>query len=59
MMKYLLAITLVPALLIGWLVVQQLARRYAEAHPELGDFREEGGGCGKNCGCQGGSCQNK
>ncbi len=59
MMKYLLAITLVPALLIGWLLVQQLARRYAEANPELGSFREEGGGCGKNCGCRGGSCQNK
>lgn len=59
MLKYLIAITAVPILLIGWLLVQQLARRFAESHPELGSFREEGGGCGKSCGCSGGSCQNK
>jgi len=48
---------LVPALLLGWILVQEIARRFARAHPELGAFREEGGGCGKNCGCHGGTCQ--
>ena len=59
MWQYLIAMILVPLLLIGWLIVQQLARRYAEAHPELGAYREEGGGCGKNCSCSGGSCRKK
>jgi len=49
-----------PLLLIGWLIIQQIGRRYAQQHPELGDYREQGGGCGKNCGCKGGgSCQNQ
>lgn len=55
-MKYLAAMLLVPALLLGWLLVQELSRRFARAHPELGPFREEGGGCGGNCACRGGSC---
>ena len=59
MWQYLVAMTLVPALLIGWLIIQQLGRRYAKAHPDLGAYREEGGGCGKNCGCDGGSCRKK
>ena len=52
MMQYLIAMLVVPILLIGWLVVQHYARKYAEAHPELGKYREEGGGCGKTCGCR-------
>jgi len=56
-MKYLAAMLLVPALLLGWLLVQELSRRFARAHPELGPFREEGGGCGGNCACRGGSCR--
>ena len=59
MWQYVIAMMLVPVLLIGWLLIQQLGRRSARAHPELGAYREEGGGCGKNCGCQGGSCKNK
>jgi hypothetical protein len=58
MMQYIVAMLLVPCLLIGWLVVQHISRKYAQAHPELGEFREEGGGCGKSCGCKGkSSCQ--
>ncbi len=53
MMQYVIAMLLVPGLLIGWLIIQHVARKYAQAHPELGEFREEGGGCGKSCGCQG------
>ena len=59
MMKYIIAITVVPILLLGWLLVQHMGRRFAQKHPELGAFREEGGGCGKNCGCSGNSCTNK
>jgi hypothetical protein len=44
-------------LMLGWITVQQLARLFAARHPELGPAREEGGGCGKNCGCHGGSCK--
>lgn len=56
--KYLLAMSLILLLLLGWLAVQQLARLYARRHPEFGPAREEGGGCGSNCGCHGGKCQN-
>ncbi len=59
MWQYLIAMILVPVLLVGWLIVQQLGRRYAKEHPQLGDYREEGGGCGKNCGCHGNTCKNK
>ncbi|PLX34010.1 MAG: chemotaxis protein [Hyphomicrobiales bacterium] len=60
MTDYLIAATFIPFLLIGWLAVQSLSRRFAEAHPEFGPAREEGGGCGKDCGCHGKSaCQRK
>ena len=32
-----------------WILVQQVARRFAERHPEFGPAREEGGGCGFHC----------
>ena len=57
MLQYLIAILAVPALLIGWLIVQQLGRNFAKSHPELGAYREEGGGCGTSCGCKGSKCQ--
>ena len=53
MMQYIVAMLIVPCLLIGWIVVQHITRKYAEAHPELGEYREDGGGCGKTCGCKG------
>lgn len=34
-----------------WLWLQHQARSYAQKHPELGRYREEGGECGKTCGC--------
>ncbi|WFB34305.1 chemotaxis protein [Kiritimatiellota bacterium B12222] len=34
-----------------WLWLQAVNRRYAKEHPELGRYREEGGECGKTCGC--------
>lgn len=35
----------------GWMLMQQAGRRFAARHPEFGRFREEGGECGKTCGC--------
>ena len=58
-MKYLIAMLAVPLLLVGWLLIQQLGRRFARANPQLGSYREEGGGCGKSCGCKGSSCQRR
>ena len=51
--RYLLAMGLILLMLLGWITVQQLARIYARRHPEFGPAREEGGGCGSSCGCQG------
>jgi len=33
------------------MLIQQVGRRFAQRHPEFGRFREEGGECGKTCGC--------
>ncbi|MGB0722943.1 MAG: chemotaxis protein [Gammaproteobacteria bacterium] len=55
---YLIAMTAVPALFGGWLLVQSVTRRYSAAHPELGEHKEEGTGCGKSCSCSGsGKCK--
>jgi hypothetical protein len=35
----------------GWILMQLWGRRFARRHPEFGRFREEGGECGKSCGC--------
>jgi hypothetical protein len=57
MLDYLIAMSIVPILLLGWLVVQSIARHFSKLHPEFGPHREEGSGCGKSCMCSGGSCQ--
>ena len=57
MLDYLIAMTVFPMLLIGWVIVQHVARMYAKAHPEFGPPREEGTGCGSHCRCDGGSCE--
>lgn len=51
LIKMIIAISAILALLLGWLVVQSLARLYAKRHPELGPHREEGQGCGSSCSC--------
>ena len=56
MVDFIIASVAVLVLLSGWLLVQQLARRFAARHPEFGPAREEGSGCGKSCMCAGGSC---
>jgi len=56
LLNYFIAISIILALLAGWLAVQHLARTFAARHPELGPAREEGGGC-LFCMCKnGGTC---
>lgn len=45
-MIYLQTILIVLGLFAAWLVVREVARRYAARHPEFGELREEGKGCG-------------
>lgn len=46
--KVLLVMVALFALLVGWVAVQALARRYATRHPETGPYREAG--CSHSCG---------
>ena len=58
MLKVLLAAGVILLVLLGWIGVQQLARRFARNHPEFGPYVEKRG-CGGNYSCSGGgSCQN-
>ena len=43
--SYIITMLLILGLLLGWIGVQQLARRFAHLHPEFGPAREEGGSC--------------
>ncbi|MGM0593651.1 MAG: chemotaxis protein [Pseudomonadota bacterium] len=57
-LKMLITVSLIMLLMLGWVSVQRLARLFAARHPQFGPAREEGGGCGKSCGCHGsGNCQ--
>lgn len=56
MVNFLIAMGVIFTLMLGWILVQQAARKFAARHPEFGPAKEEGLGCGKNCGCQAGSC---
>jgi len=49
--------TVIFSLMMGWIFIQQAARKYAAKHPEFGEAKEEGLGCGKNCGCKSGVCE--
>lgn len=54
MLKFLLASAVIMGVLVGWILVQQLAREFARRHPEFGPYQEKRG-CGGNCSCSGGS----
>ncbi len=56
MVRFLLASGVIFGALVGWLYVQELYRRFAAQHPELGPFRSEGAGCGGGCACSGNRC---
>ncbi len=49
--KMVISALLVFLLFGGWMLMQLWGRRFALRHPEFGRFREEGGECGKTCGC--------
>ena len=46
LVSLLATITILMALMVGWIEVQRMARRIAEEHPEAGPLRLVGGGCG-------------
>ena len=56
MAKAILAAGVIFGVMVGWLYVQDLYRRFARRHPELGPYRSEGG-CGGSCACGKGSCR--
>lgn len=57
MSAYLITIGLILLIMLGGIAVDRLYRLFARRHPELGPFRESGGGCGGHCGgCGGGHC---
>lgn len=51
MIDFIIGPVLVFLLFGGWILTQSAARAFAKRHPELGPFREEGGGS-----CGGGHC---
>jgi len=59
--QFLIASGAILLLLLAWLTVQHMAKAYARRHPELGAYREEGGGCGSGqCSCSSArSCSRK
>ncbi|MBT8420707.1 MAG: hypothetical protein KJO08_07610 [Gammaproteobacteria bacterium] len=57
MLDYVLATGVILFLLLGWISVQQIYRRFAEKYPELGPYRDDVGSCGScGCGTGGDSC---
>lgn len=54
MRTYLLATVVIFLMLLAWVGVQGIYRRFARRHPQLGPYREDaGGGCASGCA---GSC---
>jgi len=53
MFNFLIASGIIMLVLFGWIAVQNLARRFAERHPEFGPYVEKRG-CGGNCTCASG-----
>ncbi|MCB1785356.1 MAG: hypothetical protein H6953_09925 [Chromatiaceae bacterium] len=57
MAEFLAASAVIFAVLVGWLYVQDLYRRFAARHPQWGPFRSEAT-CQGSCGCHQGGCHN-
>ncbi|MFW5994723.1 MAG: chemotaxis protein [Spirochaetia bacterium] len=51
MLDYVLGPTLILVILLGWIAVQEVSRRFAARHPEYGE-RQECMGCGLLGSCQ-------
>lgn len=58
MVEFVMTSVLIFAVMVGWLYVQDLYRRFAQRNPGLGPFRGEAG-CGGGCSCSQGSCTTK
>ncbi|RLA03914.1 MAG: chemotaxis protein [Gammaproteobacteria bacterium] len=54
MYNFVIACGIIMLVLFGWVAVQNLARRFANNHPEFGPYVEKRG-CGGNCSCAEGS----
>ena len=59
MLDYLLAFGLILIMMLGWILVQQAARRFAQRYPQFGPAKVEGSGCGNSCSCNDGPCERK
>jgi len=55
MVEFVLASAVIFVVMVAWLYVQDLYRRFARHHPELGPFRSEGS-CEGSCSCRKDSC---
>ena len=55
--KFLLASAVILLVLMGWIWVDRAYQAFARRHPDLGPYREPGGGCGGGCSCSGGGCR--
>ncbi len=49
--KLVISIAVIFVLMWLWVKFQDAGRKFAKDHPEFGRYREEGGECGKTCGC--------
>ena len=55
MVEFVLASAVIFVVMVAWLYVQDLYRRFARHHPELGPYRSEGS-CDGSCSCRQGGC---
>jgi len=55
MVEFVLSSLVILGVMVGWLYVQEVYRRFAQRHPQLGPFRSDGG-CEGACSCQQGNC---
>ena len=55
MVEFAMTSLVIFVVLFGWLYVQDVYRRFASRHPELGPYRKDGG-CDGSCSCSQGSC---
>ena len=51
MLRFLLAIGVILVVMIGWLYVEEIYRRFRQTNPHLGPFRADDAGCGGGCRC--------
>jgi hypothetical protein len=57
MLEYLLAFTIILIVMLGWVLAKQIARRFAQRHPQFGALKEEGSGRCHGCLCTDNKCK--